>query len=319
MSERVLIIGGAGSIGANLANKLHKDGKDILVVDNLSSGNTENLNDRIKFSYCDIFDKDKISDIVEGFDPNYIFNLAAHFANQNSVDYPYEDIRTNILGQIHVLEACKQLKSLFKYVYASSSCVYGHAEMMEESSSIYPYETPYAINKFSAELYTKYYAQQFSIPTVSVRIFNTFGEGEMAGKYRNVIPNFIDKALANKDILITGNGKETRDFTYVLDTVQCLILSATSEFKHGEVFNSGTGVETEIKSLAEMIVSICESKSKIKFVKRRSWDGVSSRVSSLDKSNNMLGYKPEYSVFNGLKNTITWYKARVNEKSNSTE
>ncbi|OEE38958.1 NAD-dependent epimerase/dehydratase family protein [Vibrio anguillarum] len=318
MSKRVLIIGGAGAIGGNLVSKLLDECAEVLVVDNFSSGRLANVDESALVSYCDIFDRDKIDDIIQKFNPNYIYNLAAHFANQNSVDYPYEDIKTNIIGQINVLESCKRLKSLKKYVYASSSCVYGHVEQMQENASIYPCETPYAINKYAAELYTKYYSEQFGVPTASVRIFNTFGEGEMAGKYRNVIPNFIDKALKNEDIRITGDGSETRDFTYVSDTVRCLTLAAESEFKNGEVFNSGTGIETEIKYLAEMIIKICNSESKVVFKERRDWDSVKNRVSNIDRTNKLLGYKPSVSLIKGLENTINWYRVNQDEKSHNS-
>lgn len=310
-SEKIMVIGGAGAIGSYLVNKLHSNGVEALVVDNLSSGRLESINNKQGFVYCDISDKDKIQSIIAEFEPSYIFNLAAHFANQNSVDFPYEDVRTNIVGQLNVLEACKKLNNLKKYVYASSSCVYGNVELMTENSTIYPTETPYAINKFTAELYTNYYAELFGVPTVSVRIFNTFGEGELAGRYRNVIPNFIHNALLGKDICITGDGTETRDFTYVDDTVRCLELAATSVYCEGEVFNSGTGNKTNIRELVHMIVELTNSSSNVLNVPSRNWDDVKHRVSDTSKSISLLGYKPRFTVEEGLKKTVEWYKCQL--------
>lgn len=127
------------------------------------------------------------------------------------------------------------------------------------------------INKYVEELYAKYYAMQFAIPIVSIRIFNTYGPGEMPGKYRNVIPNFIEKALNNEELTITGDGAEIRDFTYVDDTVTCLKLAATSDYSTGEFFNAGTSTPITISHLAKTIIKLCKSDSKIAFTQRRSW------------------------------------------------
>jgi len=144
--------------------------------------------------------------------------------------------------------------NLKKFIYASSSCLYGDSEIMSEKDYIYPHETPYAINKYTAELYVKYFAHLYKMPTISIRIFNTYGAYEMAGKYRNVIPNFINLALQNKDLIITGDGNESRDFTFVKDSAKLLILAAKSEQKSGEFFNAGRGILVKIKDLAKKII-----------------------------------------------------------------
>lgn len=308
VSNTVVIIGGMGAIGLNLVDTLINKGYKVHVLDNLSSSFENKGSTKFEFSYVDIFDKAKLRDIILKINPNYVFNLAAHFANQNSVDYPQQDIDTNIIGQLNVLDVCKQLNELKKYVYASSSCVYGSNALMSESDALYPHETPYAINKFVGELYTKYFATHFSLPAISVRIFNTFGKYERSGKYRNVIPNFIECALKNEPICITGNGDETRDFTYAPDTVNCLYLACLSEYKKGEVFNSGTGVDTRIIDLVNIIKEITNSTSTIVFKDRRDWDHVSKRKSDVKKSFEGLGYKPAFDIRSGLEQTIRWYR-----------
>jgi nucleoside-diphosphate-sugar epimerase len=189
---------------------------------------------------------DKLNFVINQHEFDYVFHLAAHFANQNSVDHPFSDIQTNIVGTVGLLEILKFHKSLRKFVYASSSCVYGTASQMNEDTFIYPSETPYSINKYTAELYTQYYAHLFHVPTVSIRIFNTYGPYELAGKYRNVIPNFIEKALNGEDLVITGTGRESRDFTFVDDLIDLMIAAALSPSKDGEIYNGGTGFRTEI-------------------------------------------------------------------------
>jgi len=309
--KKILITGGAGAIGINLIEKLLKmDVKSILIIDNFSSGNSGFIPDssKISYKYIDIYRIDTLKSILESYEADYIFHLAAHFANQNSVEHPFSDIQTNVIGTVNLMELLKENKSLKKVVYTSSSCVYGNIEIMSEDNYIYPYETPYAINKYSGELYMKYYAHLFGIPTVSVRLFNTYGPYEKAGRYRNVIPNFIDKALKSEDIVITGDGSETRDFTYVEDTVELLILSALSKIDNGDVFNGGTGIETKIIDLAKMIVDFSFSSSKIIFKPRRNWDLVSRRVSNIEKSKKILGYKPKVSLEKGLQKTVKWHK-----------
>ena len=310
-NARVLVTGGAGFIGNNLVRRLLQcEVSQIVIMDNQSSGMSVFLpNDaRIIFVGMDIDKMDKLNFVINQHTFDYVFHLAAHFANQNSVDHPFSDIQTNIVGTVGLLEILKFHKSLKKFVYASSSCVYGTTENMTEETYIYPSETPYSINKYTAELYTQYYAHLFHVPTLSIRIFNTYGPYEMAGKYRNVIPNFIEKAINGEELIITGTGKETRDFTFVEDLVDLMLLGACSEYKEGEIFNGGTGAKTEILKMAEIIKGETNSNSAITFKPARNWDKVKDRMSDTSKSANALGYSPKVSIEEGLKKTIKWYQ-----------
>lgn len=309
-NARILVTGGAGFIGNNLVRKLlQQDVSKILIMDNQSSGMAVFLPDdpRIIFVGMDIDKMDKLNFVINQHEFDYVFHLAAHFANQNSVDHPFSDIQTNIVGTVSLLEILKFHKSLKKFVYASSSCVYGTAEEMSEDTFIYPSETPYSINKYTAELYTQYYAHLFHVPTVSIRIFNTYGPYELAGKYRNVIPNFIERALNGEDLVITGTGKETRDFTYVDDLTGLMMMAALSSSSDGDIFNGGTGKKTEVLEMANIIREITGSSSNIVFRPSRNWDKVKDRVSSLEKSSGELGYKPGTDIRSGLEKTIKWY------------
>lgn len=308
---KVLITGGIGALGFNLTQKLKaQEEYGLHILDNLSSG-IVNLSNDIEFSYMDIGNTEKINSFFTKYKPNLIFHLAAHFANQNSVDHPVSDAITNVIGIINLLESQKNNTSLQKVVYASSSCVYGNCEVMREDVSVTPYDTPYAINKYVGELYCKYYAEIHKIPLVCARIFNSYGPGEMPGQYRNVIPNFIKKALQNEDIVITGNGDETRDFTYVSDTVNLLIKLANSDYKNAEIFNGGTGVKISIRHLAELIIKLTGSDSKIIYTPRRNWDHVKDRQSNITKSQKLLHYHPNFDFEEGLINTIKWIKSKM--------
>jgi UDP-glucose 4-epimerase len=311
--SRIVVTGGAGAIGCNLVKKLLEyEPKEIIVIDNLTSGNKNYLPtaDCITFFPTDIFFKDKLEQIIPE-DTDYIFHLAAHFANQNSVEFPLSDIQSNVIGTLNLLEISKTL-NLKKFINCSSSCVYGNSSLMKIGDSVYPSETPYAINKLSGELYTTFYSHYNNIPTINVRIFNTFGPYELSGKYRNVIPNFIDKALKNQPITITGTGKETRDFTFVEDTCNLLISMALSNVKDGSTYNAGTGVSTDILTLAQTIVKICKSKSKIEFTKRRKWDNVLNRLSDISLTSKVFNYIPNFTNLEAnLSKTITWYKSQL--------
>lgn len=308
---RIVVTGGLGSIGQNLIHALSTDKIEILVLDDSSSSdlNLAVKDTKVIYQHSDISNREKLATSIKQFQPHYVYHLAAHFANQNSVEFPFSDIQTNVIGTMNIFEALVGQSQLKKIVYASSSCVYGgENEVMSEGDYIYPYETPYAINKYTAELYARYYAHYHKVPAVSMRIFNTYGPGEMPGKYRNVIPNFIKLALFNEDITITGSGEETRDFTFVSDTVDLLIQLAQSSFKNGEVFNGGTGQEVEITKLANLIIELTNSKSKLIYKERRDWDLVRRRVANIDKAKSLLGYYPKISIDEGLKMTIPWYK-----------
>jgi len=306
----VLITGGAGFLGCNLTRRLLDLGcKKIYIIDDLSSGNKQFVpNDkRVIFKHCDISNFEKCSSVIED-DVEFVFHLAAHFANQNSVDFPISDIQTNVIGTTNILKICKD-KNIKKFIYTSSSCVYGNQKIMDEHTSVYPTETPYAINKLCSEMYVKYFAEIYNVPTLSVRIFNTFGPYELPGPYRNVIPNFISKALSGDDITITGTGDETRDFTYVDNSLDLMIKMCESDLADGSVYNAGTGCNISINYLAEKIIEYTDSKSKIKYVDRRNWDAVTKRVSDISLSKDVFDYNPCYSFEDGLLETVKWIKS----------
>ena len=176
-----VLIGGAGAIGNNLIlNILNKENVDkILILDNLSSGSIKWLpkSDYIEFCYCDIYDFDKLSAKLRKFCPHYIFNLAAHFANQNSVEHPETDLRVNGTGTLKLLQFCKKY-SVKKIIYTSSSCVYGNKKKMKENDPLKP-GTPYAITKLLGEFYVKFWSEYYNMNIVVVRLFNIYSSYRM--------------------------------------------------------------------------------------------------------------------------------------------
>lgn len=312
-ASKIAVIGGAGAIGRCLVQQLLAlQPASVLVIDDGSSGNVALMppHPLLQIVHLDIANTEKLPKLLRSYAPDYVFHLAAHFANQNSVENPFSDIQTNVVGTVNVFNSLVGLEGVKKVVYASSSCIYGgDLELMSEADAVYPYETPYAINKFVGELYARYYAHLHHLPTVSIRIFNTYGPGEFAGRYRNVIPNFVERALRGEEIVITGDGNETRDFTYITDTCQLLINAALSGFGEGEVFNGGTGQELRVIDLAQKVIAYAGSSSGIRFVPRRNWDLIARRMANTYKARQYLGYSPQVGIDEGLRQTIDWYKS----------
>lgn len=307
----ILITGGAGAIGSNLALALARQNK-VIVIDDLSSGhlsNVENvqaIND-FEFIKGSILDFKLLKDVFEKNKIDVVFHLASFFANQNSIDHPELDLQVNGLGTLKLLEFCKHYE-INKFVYASSSCIYAsqHTELKEGVSvEGNNNSTPYAITKYLGETYTKFYSDKYNLNSTVLRYFNSYGPGEYPGKYRNVIPNFIARALDDEDLIITGTGSETRDFTFVDDIVNGTILAGESAIDF--TFNIGSSTKITIKELAKKIIKKTNSKSKILYKGKRDWDKTKHRCSNIDNAKSLLGYIPVIDLDQGLDKTIQWF------------
>src|SRR4030066_2429844 len=267
--KTVLVTGGAGAIGSNLVRALcGMETKKVIVIDDLSSGHEWNIssNPKVTFIESSILDEEKLRWAFKE-KPEIVYHLAAHFANQNSVDNPETDLMVNGMGTLKVLEY-SHMVDVERLVYASSGCgIYGADSKMpfEEHDVSMKLYTPYQVTKMLGELYTSYFHNLYHLPIVNARFFNSYGPGEVPGKYRNVIPNFFYWAMNNKQLPITGTGDETRDFTYVGDIVNGLLAMAYHEEAVGEAFNLATGKEIRIGDLAEWINGIAGNSAGIEF------------------------------------------------------
>lgn len=310
--KTVLVTGGAGAIGGNLVQKLNSlEPKKVMILDNLSSSYEWNIpkGDRIQFVKGDILDEEKLRWVFKS-KPEIVYHLAAHFANQNSVDNPETDLMVNGMGILRVLQY-SHLVGVERFVYASSGCgIYGLDSKMpleEHDVSISLY-TPYQVTKMLGELYTNYFHNLYDLPIVNARFFNSFGPGEVPGRYRNVIPNFFYWAMSGIPLPITGTGDETRDFTYVGDIVNGLLEMVYYDEAVGEAFNIGSGQETSIGDLAAWINELTGNKVGIIYRPRRDWDKKSRLLSSIEKARRILRYKPSMKFKEGLEYTYNWFK-----------
>jgi len=309
--KTVLVTGGAGAIGGNLVRRLSGlNAEKIIILDNLSSSYEWNIAraDNIQFIHGDILDEEKLKWAFKA-KPDIVYHLAAHFANQNSVDNPEKDLMVNGMGILKVLQYA-HLVDVERFVYASSGCgIYGLDSKMpfeEHDISIKLY-TPYQVTKMIGELYTNYFYNLYGLPIVNARFFNSYGPGEVPGKYRNVIPNFFYWSMNGLPLPITGTGEETRDFTYVGDLVNGLVKMVTHEEAVGEAINLGAGREIRIIDLANWINELTGNKAGIAFKERRDWDKKNRLLSCIDKASSILGYTPQTEFREGLEETHRWF------------
>ena len=241
--------------------------------------------------------------------PDYVFHLAAHFANQNSVDNPETDLMVNGIGILKVLQYA-QLTGVERFVYSSSGCgVYGLDSKMpfEEHDISISLHTPYQVTKLLGELYTNYFHNLYDMPIVNARFFNVFGPGEVPGKYRNVIPNFFYWSMTKQALPITGDGTETRDWTFVGDIVNGLLSMGIEEEAIGEAINLGSGKDHRVIDMANKVNELTGNPEGIAYVARRNWDAKTKLLSSIDKAKDILGYKPTVSFDDGLERVYGWF------------
>jgi len=310
----VLVTGGAGAIGSNLTRALSAavgpEGR-VIVLDNLVSSPRWNVPSlkNVMFVEGDILDEVKLKRVF--FEkPDIIFHLAAFFANQNSVDHPENDLMVNGMGTLRLLEY-STLRGCDRFVYASSGCsIYGSSAplpLKEEFMSMH-LTTPYQITKMLGELYGNFFHHHYKVPVVKARFFNSYGAGEVPGQYRNVIPNFIYWAMKGLPLPITGDGTETRDFTYVGDIVDGLLRAGVIEAAIGEEFNLASGRETRIVDLATMINAAVNNPAGIAFAPRRVWDTKRRLRACVDKARDLIGYAPDTDFEVGIADTIRWFR-----------
>jgi nucleoside-diphosphate-sugar epimerase len=308
--KRILITGGTGCIGSNLVKALlEADPERIILIDDLSASYEWNLpNDsKIIFVRGSVLDEEKMKRAFS-FKPHYVFHLAAHFANQNSVDHPETDLLVNTLGTLKTLEYAN-LVGVERFVFASSGCsVYGNKmplPLKEDYVSLH-LDTPYQINKLAGELHCNYFHDYYKLPVTIARYFNVYGPGEPPGKYRNVIPNFIWWAIHKKVLKITGTGEETRDFTFVGDIVNGTLAMGVVKESIGEAINLASETETRIIDLANWINELAGNEAGVVFESRRDWDKVVHRRGCIEKARRILGYEPKTEIEAGLKKTYEW-------------
>ena len=306
-NKRVLVTGGAGFIGSNLVWSLCES-NEVIVIDNLSTGKMENIREliegrKIRFVRASVTDLKLMKRTLKGVD--FVFHEAAIPSVPRSVRDPLATNEAGITGTLTTLVASRDC-GIKKLVFASSSSVYGDTPTLpkHEGMALNPL-SPYALTKVTCENYCSLFAELYGLTTVSLRYFNVYGPRQDSGsQYAAVIPGFIAKALAGKDLAVYGDGKQTRDFTYVQDAVRANLLAAESRAKGS--YNVASSNRTRISDLASTIIDITGSGARVKYESPRSGD-IRHSLADIAKARKAFGYIPKYSMLRGLKETVTWF------------
>jgi nucleoside-diphosphate-sugar epimerase len=309
--KTILVTGGAGAIGSNLTAALASAGaREVVVLDDLSSACRWIVPAaaNVRFVQGSVLDDEKMKHAFFAR-PDVVYHLAALFANQNSIDNTQQDLLVNGLGTLKVLQYAK-LAGVERVVYASSGCsVYGKSPLpLKEDYLSLDLDTPYQITKMLGELYCNFFGRYHGLPTVRARFFNSFGPGEVPGRYRNVIPNFVYWALRGEPLPVMGTGEETRDWTYVGDIVDGLLRAGTMDSAVGEAFNLASGKETRVVDVARQVNELTGNDAGIRFVPRRDWDTKSRLLASIDKARDVIQYAPATCFRAGLEKTVGWFR-----------
>lgn len=307
-----LVTGGAGFIGSNIVRGLLAQGKQVTVLDNLSSGKQKNIQDllsQIQFIEGSVLDINILHQILPSV--QIIFHQAAIPSVPVSVRHPLESHAVNATGTLNILEVARQY-SVQRVIYASSSSLYGDSPVLPKVESMIPNPlSPYAVNKLCGEYYCKVYASLYQLKTVSLRYFNVFGpRQDPQSEYAAVIPKFIDCFLKKKAPLIYGDGQQSRDFTYIDNVVEANILAATSpHIQGGEVFNVAGGHQAiTLNELITKLQRIFQTDLAPEYHPSRIGD-VKHSLADTSAIETKLEYKPSIPFDDGLLKTVKWFSS----------
>lgn len=309
IGKRVLVTGGAGFVGSNLVRKLIGEGAEVTILDDFFTGNLSNLfglEGKYKVIEGSVVDQGLVAKLVQPAD--FVFHLAARNIIASTKN-PYEDFQTNIGGTLNIMLAAREFNPE-RVVYSSSASVYGNPMYLpvNEDDRI-NLLTPYAVSKFSGEGYCQAFYENYGVSVSIVRYSNVYGVGQdPRNPYCGVIAKFMERASKDQYIQIHGDGQQTRDFTFVEDAVEATLLTALSPKAEGEVFNIGTGIETNINTLAQEILKLYRIETKPVFIERRDIDNIRRRVLNIDKMRRKLKWTPRIMLSEGLRKTMQWFQ-----------
>ena len=310
---KAIVTGGAGFIGSHIVDRLCKEGFEVLILDNLSSGLIENINENASFLECDVRYKEA-SDAVKEFKPDYIFHLAAQMSVPYSVEDPFNDLDVNGNGILNLLEAAREI-NLKKFIFSSTGgAIYGDAVSLPTPETEKPQPlAPYGITKLLSENYLYFYKENYHLDYTVLRYSNVYGPRQMNAHESGVITIFIRKVLANEAVKVYHYEDEPlgmiRDYVYVNDVVNANIKAMDSE---AGIYNIGTAVSTRTKELYDMISEISGIEVPVSFHPPREGD---IKANTLDNSlaKEKMNWEPEFPIKDGMSKTIDYFKEMDSE------
>ncbi|TXT62378.1 MAG: UDP-N-acetylglucosamine 4-epimerase [Promethearchaeota archaeon] len=312
--KRIVVTGAAGFIGSNLTDKLLELGANVIGIDNLFNGRRSNLSNALKntnfeFYKADVRDLNFLLDLFE--DVNVIFHEAAFTSVPQSVMMPENCNDVNVNGIINILNAARK-KDVENVVFASSSSVYGDTPTLPKKENMRRLPiSPYGVSKLACEAYMQVYYHVYGIKTTTLRYFNVYGPRQRDSPYSGVIAIWLGNIIRDEDLVIFGDGKQSRDFTYVEDVLEANLLAMNNTYP-GEIINIGAGSPITLNDLAHLMVKISgKTTLNIKHTDPRPGDIVHS-FADISKARDILGFNPQYSQEQGLKEYFKWYSIKHN-------
>ena len=305
---KVIVTGGAGFIGSHVSDAFLSAGHEVVVLDNLSTGHRENLNPQARFVELDITDP-RAADFVRSERPDAIAHHAAQMDVRRSVADPLFDARTNILGTIMLLDAARQAGTRRFLFVSSGGAAYGEQETFPapETHPTNPV-SPYGVSKRAGELYAFFFQAEYGLPFVALRYANVYGPRQDPHGEAGVVAIFSGKMLRGEPVTVNGDGKQTRDYVYVGDVARANLLALGSTIT-GPV-NIGTGVETDVNTLATLLREVAGSASPINHGPAKSGEQRRSVVDCA-RAASVLGWRPEVTLREGLRRTVDFFRARA--------
>lgn len=313
--NRYIVTGGAGFIGSALVRRLLAEGHRVAVIDNLTTGKLDNLEevaDRITVYEYDIRDYDRIAPVIASADR--VFHLAALPSVPKSILDPVPSHEANIDGTFNVLRAAAEGKA-GRVIYAASSSAYGDSETLPKVETMIPKpKSPYAAQKLMGEYYASVFSDCFGLETVSLRFFNVFGpRQDPTSVYSGVLSIFLTCLLERRSPTIYGDGEQSRDFTYVEDVVSLLLRASEASGVSGRVFNAGNGNRYTLNQTWAMLQQIAGITLPAKYGPPRAGDVRHSQADTT-AAVNLLGHAPQYTFEEGLRLTLDWYRKELAEQ-----
>ncbi len=305
---KILVTGGAGFIGSHVVDAYVAGGHEVVVVDDLSTGHRENLNPKARFHQLDVCDPQMVQ-LIRDERPAVLNLHAAQMDVRRSVADPLFDARVNILGTINLLEGARRANVRRVIFVSSGGAVYGEQERFPapESHPTNPV-SPYGVSKRAGELYAFFYQAEYQIPFFSMRYANVYGPRQDPHGEAGVVAIFTGKMLRGESVTVNGDGKQTRDYVYVGDVARANLLALERECA-GAV-NIGTGIETDVNQLAQLLLEATGSRSEVRHGPVKAGEQRRSVVDST-RAAERLGWRPETSLATGLARTVEFFRSRA--------
>lgn len=305
--SKSLVTGGAGFIGSHIVDLLIASGQEVVVVDNLSAGNEHNVNSKAKLYRMDIQDP-KLAVVFEKEKPDFVFHLAAQINVRKSVEDPMSDAQINILGSLNVLEVSAKA-GVKKLIFASTGgAIYGDADQIPTSEGYYERPlSPYGINKLSIEKSLFFYREVKGLDYTILRLSNVYGPRQSSKGEAGVVAIFMDEILNGGQPIISGDGKQTRDYVFVKDVARAFVMAQKTT--KSDKFNISTGIETDVNQVFDKVVEKMDASIPRKYSDAGQGE---QRRSCLDSSlaQKELGWFPEYDLEQGMEETAQWFKQK---------